>query len=198
MAIPVRTIAVFALLLASASGQDGDYQLRVLAHTQFIPKGKKLGLAAWGILPNTLNQASQRRLVLTGGVYKNDKRWVEVMAGGLFSRNEPSSFVLDLRYSERYKRTNTSLEVLYNFRTDSLLINPGFTTPVRIKRLRAAVGGEADLNFGARNRNWVAGPRVVIPVPVCRRICKDASLVTAYRFHSDGRRVVRNYIALNF
>lgn len=89
---------LFAALTMQA--QDGDCQLRILAHTQFVPKDHGFGMCAWAILPNVMNQASQRRLLLGRGVYKAEKRWVEVMAGGLFSSNEPPSFVLDLRYSE--------------------------------------------------------------------------------------------------
>src|SRR5262245_62119239 len=177
--------------------QDGDYQLRILAHAQFVPKDRHVGVSAWVILPNVMNQESQLRLFLLGGVYKADKRWIEVMAGGLLSRDQSTSFVLDARYSQRTKWMNSFFNVAYNFRTQSLLISPNATLPARIKRVPLRLGAEGDFVFAPSHQSRMVGPRVVVPLPVCR-VCKEFSLVSAYRFQSDGRRVVRNYLAVTF
>lgn len=44
----------------------------------------------------------------------------------------------------------------------------------------------------------ILGPRLSIPLAMCRRVCKDASVNTAYRIQSDGRRFLRNYVVFVF
>src|SRR5215475_11368686 len=100
----LRTITTLILaLLASPAlhAQQLDYQLRILGHMQLVKKSSKVGLAAWGVFPDVMNQHSLRGLLLAGVVYKRERRWIEFMAGGLFSNNEPAGFELDLRYSDR-------------------------------------------------------------------------------------------------
>ena len=183
----------------AAPAQGTDYQLRIVGHTQLVRKDHTVGIAAWGVLPDVVNQRPLRGLLLCGAVYKRENRWTEFMAGGLFSNREPPAFELDLRYSERgVKRLNAFLEAEYNFRTHKLLILPNATVPVQINRVRFRIGVESDFVFAPNNRLAVIGPRVAIPLPVCHRLCKDSSLISGYRFQSDGRRVLRQYLAFNF
>lgn len=192
-------LAIAWAFLATAEAQDGDYQLRILLHKQFVAKERHTGVAGWIVLQNLMNKASERQLLLFGAVYKADKRWLEVMAGGLVSRNEPASFLLDVRYADRGSKWLSSfIETMYNFRTRSFLLSPSATSPMRVKRVRFRVGLEGDFTFAAKSKTAIAGPRVVFPLPICRSFCKELSLISAYRFQSDGRRVVRNYLAFNF
>ncbi len=79
-----------------------------------------------------------------------------------------------------------------------MLISPNATVPARIKRVGIRFGAEGDFVPTPNRQSWVVGPRVVVPLPMCRRVCKQSSLVSAYRFHNDGRRVVRKYLLLTF
>jgi hypothetical protein len=149
--------------------------------------------------PDVMNEHSLRGLLLAGVVCKRERRWVEFMAGGLFSNNEPAGFELDLRYSDRsLKWINAFAETEYNFRTRKFFVLPSATVPARIAGMRVGIGAESDFVFAPGNRLVIAGPRLVLPLPVCRRFCRDFSLVTAYRFQSDGRQVLRQYLAFNF
>ena len=200
---PLCTVGVWAVLAALAStaarAQGTSYQLRIVTHAQLVPKDRKVGMSAWGVLPDAMNHRPMRGLLLCGPVYKQEKRWVEFMAGGLVSSREPASFELDARYSDRsLKPTNAFVEAEYNFRTRELSIFPSATVPIRIDRMQLGIGAESDFVFAPHNRLAVIGPRVAVPLPICRRLCKDCSLITAYRFQSDGRRVVRQYVAFNF
>src|SRR5262249_15135993 len=155
-----------------------DYQLRIVGHTQLVKQSHNVGLAAWGVLPDVMNEHSLRGLLLAGVVYKRERRWVEFMAGGLFSNNEPAGFELDLRYSDRsLKWINAFVETEYNFRTQKLFVLPSATVPFRIVRIRWRIGAESDFVFAPGRRLVIAGPRLVLPLPICRRLCKDFSLV---------------------
>ena len=192
-------IVLAALVSAAACAQETAYQLRIVTHMQLVPKDRKVGIAAWGVLPDVMNRRPLRGLLLCGPVYKQENRWVEFMAGGLVTSSGPPSFELDVRYSERsLKRMHAFVEGEYNFHTRKLFIFPSATAPVRIGGARFGVGAESDFVFAPHSRLTVVGPRVAVPLPVCRRPCKDCSLITAYRFQSDGRRVVRNYVVFSF
>src|SRR5215469_496843 len=194
------TTLILAVLMSTVlPAQELDYQLRIVGHTQLVKKGNRVGLAAWVVFPDVMNEHSLRALLLGGVVYKRERRWIEFMAGGLFSGNELAGFELDLRYSDRsLKWINAFLETEYNFGTRKLFVQPSAAVPVRIARIRAGIGAESDFVFAPGNRLAVAGPRLVLPLPVCRRFCRDFSLITAYRFQSDGRRVLRQYLAFTF
>lgn len=194
------TTLILAMLASNGLHAQGlDYQLRIVGHTQLVKKSNKVGFAAWVVFPDVMNEHSLRALLLGGVVYKRERRWIEFMAGGLFSSNEPAGFELDLRYSDRsLKWIHAFVETEYNFRTRKLFFQPSAAIPARIARIRVGIGAESDFVFAPGNRLAVAGPRLVLPLPVCRRVCRDSSLITAYRFQSDGRRVLRQYLAFNF
>jgi hypothetical protein len=188
------------LLLASflaTSMRADDYQLRVFAHRQWITAGSSWGVAAWGVLQD-VTAHPQRALVLGGAVYSKKKRWLEIMAGSLVVRNQVPSFQIDARFLDASRAANIFMEAQYNTRAKSLALMPVVTVPLRVPGVRLRVGVEGDLTLAKERRSFVSGPRVALGLPICRRLCRDASFITAYRFQSGGRRVLRNYIGLTF
>ena len=181
-----------------AAGQDVSYQLRLVGHTQVVRAGDRFGVAAWGVLPDVMNQTSLRALLFGGGVYKRETGWIEFMGGALLSRTEKTTYEIDVRYSGRLSRISVFAESEYNGGTRKWFILPSATVPARIARLRFGVGAESDFVFSPGGKLIVAGPRVAVPLPLCRHVCRGASVITALRLQSDGRRVVRNYVAFAF
>src|SRR5215472_15854116 len=91
------TTLILAVLMSTVlPAQELDYQLRIVGHTQQMKKSNRAGLEAWVVFPDVMNEHSLRALLLGGVLYKRERRWIEFMAGGLFSSNEPAGFELDL------------------------------------------------------------------------------------------------------
>lgn len=174
-----------------------DYQLRLFAHRQWITAGSSWGVAVWGVLQD-VTAHPQRALVLGGAVYSKNKRWLEIMAGSILVRNQVPSLQIDARFLDASRVANVFVEGQYNTRAKSFALMPVVTLPLRVPGVRLRVGAEGDLTLAKGRRSFVSGPRVMLALPICRGFCRDASLITAYRFHSGGRRVLRNYIGLTF
>ncbi|MCI0724148.1 MAG: hypothetical protein L0338_35090 [Acidobacteria bacterium] len=195
-------VALLTPALISAQAGSIEYQGRILAHLQHVPnsdKNKRIGIAAWAILPNVVRSDPFRALVLGGLLFKSEKRWIEFMAGGLMTSDGTHALELNVRTLDKsLKRAEIFLETEYLFRDRKLTIFPNATTSVRIKGISLKVGIEADLAFAPKGNVFIVGPRVALPLPICRRVCKSAFLTTAYRFPTEGRKTLRQYLVLNF
>lgn len=198
--------SLICLLVASAAllgveplaGQAvNDFQVRTLAHVQLVPKGRGLGFAGWGVVPDITQTRSLRGLFVGGILYRGNGRWVEVMGGGLASRSSVDP-ILDVRVSEQsLGKIHGFAAVQHAFKARRLVAQPIVTTPFTIGQVRVGIGGEADIVLALGRLSTARGPRVEIQVPLCKKICKSASFALAHLFRSDGVRIVRTYFLLN-
>jgi hypothetical protein len=192
---------LFVLLPGSSRAQtyDPDYQARILGHVQLTPQKGTLGFAGWGILPDVANPNPHRAVLLAGLVGKNDRRWLELMYGGLFAEGSPGTFIADIRMLDRsIQRVELFFEVDYRPMQERLALFPIATTSFEIGGIPFRVGVEADLTMTPQSRGYVIGPRLGIPLPVSKTLCKSATLTTAFRFASDGTEVIRQYLGFTF
>jgi len=182
-----------------AQTYDPDYQARILGHVQITPQRGTLGFAGWGILPDVATPNPHRGVLLAGLVGKNDRRWLELMYGGLFAEGSPGTFIANVRMLDRSIRPmELFFEVDYRPMQERLALFPIATTSFEVAGLPLRVGAEADYVVTPKNRSFVVGPRIGIPLPVCKAVCKSAALTTAFRFASDGTEVIRQYLGFTF
>jgi hypothetical protein len=198
MTVRIKLVAAVLWGLSQAAvGQGGgtEYQARLVLHKQFALTGEhdRFGLATWGVLPNLVQTDPFRGLFLIGPSIRGQDRWVEVMGGALLSSDGQNSPVVNVRYLDRSnKRLDVFAEAEYAFRERRWFLQPIVTTPLQVKRIRLRVGAEADFVFRPGKTLAIAGPRLTVPLH------RHASFVTSLRFASDGGRVVRQYLVLNF
>jgi hypothetical protein len=197
MAILVGTALVAAPSLIRA--QTPEYQLRFLTHAQWTPPGAKVGIAGWAVLPNVMNESDPWRTLLLGGaLLRGERRWVELMAGALVSELGSPTYELDVRWLERLSWAAFFLEAEYNFGQERLFIITNGTVPLRLGALRLRAGIEGEWVHSPVSDVAIAGPRITIALPLCGGWCRDAAITTAYRMQSNGHRVVRQYVGVNF
>lgn len=198
----MRALIIGAALVASPSvmpAQNPEYQLRFLTHGQWAPSGAQVGLAGWAVLPNVMNENDPWRTLLLGGaLLRGERRWVELMGGALVSELGSPTFELDVRYLERLRWASFFLEAEYNFGQERLFIITNGTVPFRLGAVRMRAGIEGEWVHSPVSDVAIAGPRITIALPLCGGWCRDAAITTAYRMQSNGLRIVRQYVGVNF
>ena len=197
----MKVALVSALLMGMPhmlSAQDPEYQLRFITHARWTPPGSGVGLAAWAILPNVMNEADPTRtLLLGGGLLRNRVRWVEVMAGALIHA-EGTNTMLSVRYLERLPRWSLYLEGEHNVGDRKTSVVTNATVPAALAGLRLRAGLEGEWIHTPTSDAQIIGPRLTVTLPICGRLCSESAITTALRFHRDGHVVVRQYVVVTF
>src|SRR3989338_2698731 len=122
MKIKIVILCGFFLIPLSADAQTKniDYQFRFLLHGQRLVQNG-IGVAGWGIVPNTLNTKMPVGVALGGIVLKRDARWIEIMVGTFINGRTPDDPLLDVRASDiSSKVVHLFGEVRYSLKTDTL------------------------------------------------------------------------------
>ena len=170
-----------------------DYQFRFLLHGQQVVSNG-IGVAGWGIVPNTLNTKTPIGVVLGGVVLKQEGRWMEIMAGTFINGRTPDDPLLDIRVSDTSNKiVHFFGEVRYSLKTDTLLISPNIIFPIyTIWDKVVSIGAESDIFITKGKMKYGAGPRFVVPLPI-----KGWSLAIAYQI-GNGQNILRSYLSYTF
>ena len=189
-------LVVAFCLSSSVTGETGeltdpDYQARFLLHRAVRGGADWTG---WAIVPDVTNHQPLRGLVLGGIVVGTKSQWLELMGGTFIGTNGSSEPVLDLRTLVKGKRLMFFGEIQYATTSRRLLVGPAVTIPFRLGEKTFGVGGEMDYIILPSGNVLAAGPRVVLPVPLCNK----CSLAVAYQFRTGRSDIVRSYFLVNF
>lgn len=195
-------LLLFLLCLLPFPSHAQDYQARLLIHPQ-MRLYKNTGVAGWFILPDIDDDKGehQRRLIVSGIMYQDSSRWIEVMKGVLDLQTKPNEGLINIRASERSFKPFSMFLDLHMYKRRMLLA--GFIDKSLIKRMKTLkVGIETEhlLFQGKPDLHWV-GMRVSYQLPKlpCLPIYKNASVACVYQFGiMDANDFFRSYFLINF
>lgn len=183
---------------------EADFQIRMPLHLQYVPEGKKIGLAAWVILPNAMSRNNHTQTLLLAGplIEYGKENWVELMGGVMKNDDGFIDPLVDLRFLNKLgSRWTVSGELAY-FPSAEKQRFYSFTvveTPVRVGKYGIRVGLESEniIYFNGKKVSIGIGPRIIFPIPEKWIKPFKASIVVGYEFRND-RDFLRFYIPLSY